>query len=499
MSPFEMSGFISKLEGMPLALHRDRADINSSDRLRATEIAERDDSQPMMILDSHHCSLLHFFQSHTVLWLGSAETAHIYQATLLRLAASHAFLMHTLLHLALMHVRHSKLGPSLLNKPPHVDEGDNFRNSVPPPSDEEVFHGYHGAAMMNARLGIHAAICNGNSPPTLNSDSPWPSSFASFLPFSSPWSVHTTRPNADSRLPTVPHSGRCQVGSEASYDIDREKDALWGAAALLGAATFASLDTYDTSTLHSAACWPFDHPYSENEVAIAGVVAGPDPLCWLKMSDGKREVWKIANPMRVGSIFRDSLLIEKLKRDTWKITEIGPREMDMSETLWDGLTELYEFDERKDAAEQEADRRRQETAVDAQQPSSTARHIQGLEIHDHSNAEVLSALGSPYQTALSILRRLTPIPCTHSTILWFLSFLGHMDPRLRNLIEQKDDRALLLLLWWYALLRPYTAWWVQRRAYVQGLAIHAWLSKSLNDKSSISCELLEWLKVRGRW
>ncbi|KAL7947065.1 hypothetical protein V8C42DRAFT_300857 [Trichoderma barbatum] len=68
------------------------------------------------------------------------------------------------------------------------------------------------------------------------------------------------------------------------------RDALWICAAILGAASFASIRTQDPS-----AAWP---------------LASPNPaldLDWLKMGHGKRAVWAIADPTRPESVLHSIL------------------------------------------------------------------------------------------------------------------------------------------------------------------------------------------------
>lgn len=71
-----------------------------------------------------------------------------------------------------------------------------------------------------------------------------------------------------------------------------ELDSLWTAGALLGAASFALLDVQSVDNV-----WPLKE-------------FDPLDLDWLKMSDGKKVVWNLADPTRQESIFHE-LLAEK--------------------------------------------------------------------------------------------------------------------------------------------------------------------------------------------
>ena len=100
----------------------------------------------------------------------------------------------------------------------------------------------------------------------------------------------------------------------------------------------------------------------------------------------------------------------------------------------------------------------------------------------------------PYHTAASILVRLLELDCNYSTIMYFLSFLGHMDPRYRQLLHQKDPKALLLLAWWYGKMCQYNVWWQSRRMVLEGQAICLYLEKVHPDQDDI-IKLLDYPKM----
>ncbi|CAK4014871.1 Hypothetical predicted protein [Lecanosticta acicola] len=195
------------------------------------------------------------------------------------------------------------------------------------------------------------------------------------------------------------------------------KDSLWGCAALMGAMSFASIEA--TSPQET---WPLKSPEITD-------------LDWLKMSDGKKEVWRLVDPLRETSAFRPAVQVEHGKRQEG----IPSRPMDPQlDKLFPFFTKLYNLD----------------------QPFA-----------DYEN--------DPYHKAASILEKLIPLDCNHSTVMWFLSFLGHMDPEYRRLLEAKDPSALLLLAWWHAKMIPYNSWWVSRRGLLECQAICISLDKTL--------------------
>lgn len=217
---------------------------------------------------------------------------------------------------------------------------------------------------------------------------------------------------------------------------DLDRDPLWASAALLGAITIASIDA---SCAEEA--WPL-RP------------SNPADLDWLRMSDGKKEVWRLVDPLREGSVWRDALAYD---HHTQPEPVQGP--VPELEMLYPYLTKLYDYDPLS--------------------PAAGSRDEFGED---------------PYHTAASILTRLLELDCNHSTIMFFLSFLGHMDPRYRELLHQKDPKALLLLAWWHGKMCQYNAWWMSRRMRLEGQAICLYLEREHGDKGDI-VGLLEYPKM----
>lgn len=241
----------------------------------------------------------------------------------------------------------------------------------------------------------------------------------------SPW-------GAPSREETFHHyHGTAIFNSMLSKAIPHEeKDAMWGTAALLGAITIASLDA---TTADEA--WPLAPP-SAND------------LDWLRMSNGKKAVWELANPIREDSIWRPALMYESEKGQIPQC----PRRQEI-DCLFPFFQQLYQYDE------------------------STPESIR-----------------DSYYTATSLVIRLLPIQCTHSTILYFLAFFGHMEPEFKALLHEKDPKALLLLAWWYAKMLDYPVWWLQRRSQLECKAICMYLQRYHMQESVIG-RLLDFPKM----
>lgn len=212
----------------------------------------------------------------------------------------------------------------------------------------------------------------------------------------------------------------------------RDYDPLWATAALLGAITIAS-----TEATTAEESWPLAPP-------------SPSDLDWLRMSDGKKEVWRLVNPLRDNSVWKEALAYD---HHTQPETVQGP--VPELEMLYPYLTQIYDYNPLAPSQDNPDD---------------------------------------PYHTAASILTRLLEIDCNHSTIMFFLSFLGHMDPRYRQLLHQKDPKALLLLSWWYGKMCQYNAWWMSRRMRLEGQSICLYLEREHGDKEDI-VHLLDYPKM----
>jgi hypothetical protein len=190
-----------------------------------------------------------------------------------------------------------------------------------------------------------------------------------------------------------------------------ERDALWAAAALLGTTAFADIQARTPEE-----AWPLAPP-------------SPMDLDWLKMTDGKKVVWELANPLRSDSLF--NAIANDHDKDIPPKARIGAEMANLP-------TQLADL----------------------------------LDLNVESTLEA-----NPYHASATILAQLMPVECDRSTIVWFLSFLRYLDPRFKTLLDEKDPRALLLLSYWYAKVLRYSQWWIWRRAILEGPAICMYLEQ----------------------
>jgi hypothetical protein len=184
-------------------------------------------------------------------------------------------------------------------------------------------------------------------------------------------------------------------------------------------------------------------------------LAPPDPsdLDWITMSEKKMAIWHITNPLRPDSIFKP--LAEYLAKNA---KELCTALLPVMENLPPLFTKVYGLDN--------------EAIADT----------------------------CPYRETVNVLSGLLAMECNRETLLNFLSFASHMQPKFKPLLRQKDPRALLLLAYWYAKTMN-TIWWIDRRATMECQAICIYLEKNYPQETDI-LELLQFPRERcglGTW
>ncbi len=197
-----------------------------------------------------------------------------------------------------------------------------------------------------------------------------------------------------------------------------ERDPLWATAVFLG---IMAVYYIEANTAEQA--WPFK-PSSSMD------------LNWLKMSQGKKEIWKITQPLRNESVFRP-LVMDNMSFIPDPSTLLG------LEVLPPDLTKLCDLD-----------------------ASSTIDK-------------------SPYYATASALAQVLNVDDKFLTIMNFLQFINFMRPDYRRLLELKDPRALLLLAYWYAKVCQTQQWWLWHRAALEGQAICIYLGRNYQHEADI--------------
>lgn len=185
----------------------------------------------------------------------------------------------------------------------------------------------------------------------------------------------------------------------------------------------------DASTPEEA--WPLNDP-------------DPEGLEWIAMSENKMAIWEIANPMRPESIFHG------LAMDIMKLYE----HCGVSEPNIANLPPLF------------------------------------VKVFDLENVEIEDSC--PYRSSVLLLSALMTMECTRDTLVKFLGFSSHMNPKFKSLLIHKDPKALLLLAYWYAKVLN-SVWWLDRRATMECQAIILYLERNHPGEKDI-LELLRFPK-----
>jgi hypothetical protein len=253
--------------------------------------------------------------------------------------------------------------------------------------------------------------------------------------------VHDRHICPDSKLPTIEAYHWYRATSAFGEALTRpprgdEPAALLTTAALLG---LLSMSNIEATTPEEA--WPLAPP-------------APSDLAWLKMSDGKKEVFKLTQQTKA----TPTPLYQKL-----------------SHFYTDGLV----------------------PGISITRPGR-AEAVLPPEIFRLCNLNSSISNGddtdNPYQWAAGRLAMvLASDSAPQIAVLGFLMLIGAMRPDFKQLLMEKDPRALLLLAWWFAKANQLGMWWVSRRSLLEGQAICLYLERRYPHDNEMK-KLLEYPK-----
>ena len=195
---------------------------------------------------------------------------------------------------------------------------------------------------------------------------------------------------------------RLSVGPEPG-----ERDALWASAALLGSLAFSSVEAIRPEDV-----WPLN-PTSD--------------LAWLALTEGKKEIWRIAQPTREDSIFH------RLLPDYMKYSSPNTASHAELQKLPGTLFQLCGFD------------------------------------------DLPLDMSNPFYGPASVLAQTLDIECSKDNAGRFLSLFGCMTMEYKRLLQGKDPGAMLILGYWYAKVCHSQQWYSWQRAYLESQAICRYL------------------------
>lgn len=227
-------------------------------------------------------------------------------------------------------------------------------------------------------------------------------------------------PASSHRTRTETHHASQSVllfNQKLSQPIDLpDRDPLWATAALLGIMAIAS---FDVATPEEA--WPL-RP------------SNPSDLEWFRLSDGKKTIWNLTDPLRPGGIFR--AMAHEYAQLVFELPLVG------AEGIPPALAEV-------------------------------------CNVSASSSKE-----NNPYFIAAHVLARLQNLSDVDSAGIRMVSFLCQSHPTFTNLLWNKDPVALLLLALWYVRASR-VLWWTEQRARVENQAIRLYLERFHRDNHRI--------------
>ncbi|PGH06492.1 hypothetical protein GX51_02316 [Blastomyces parvus] len=248
--------------------------------------------------------------------------------------------------------------------------------------------------------------------------------------------------------------------SNPSQIDPRERDAIWAASILLGAITFSYVEAGRAED-----SWPLK----------ASSNVDPD---WLAISDGKREVWKLAEPLRADSVFREALIgpvSDEVGHDATStshngvVDSPGPTSDDGWKFCFASSSNYYSVI----------------SSVSVSDTKSRTPPQEFLLLHHFVTTTFPDPDPNlnPYHIALTTLHSLFTTPFKpHTPVPPFIAFITHIDPAYRNLLHHRDPLALLLLAYWYGYVyeneSEQAPWWFWSRARVECRAICMYLERS---------------------
>ncbi|KAH7080764.1 hypothetical protein FB567DRAFT_531697 [Paraphoma chrysanthemicola] len=331
--------------------------IDNSIQLSMNAESMQGSTTPFWHFTSHHLEIVARFRNRTALTIGDKSMAPAYRDCICSLAMTHAFLMHMLLSLTLMHDSHLTF---------HL------------PS-RKTSHTHKTQALTH-------------------------------------W---TTATRLFTRLLSSPIP-------------PAQRDAIWATGVIIGAASF----WFVNSATDPWSVWPLK-------------VTEKEDLNWLKLGEGKKMLWRVADPTRCDSVFYG------LMKDKRSQCAEGPE--------W-----IY--------------------TTGAQDMKLPAKMKIIFDLDEKSTVQT-----NPYHLPLLVLSRIRHLHLTHANVISFLYVTAFLTPELLVLLEAKDARAVFVIGWWFKMIAEGDLWWITSRARIEGQAIKIWLE--LQDREYGLARLLDEMRL----
>ncbi|KAJ4992590.1 hypothetical protein SVAN01_01973 [Stagonosporopsis vannaccii] len=213
------------------------------------------------------------------------------------------------------------------------------------------------------------------------------------------------------------------------------RDAIWATGVFLGAASFWSIGSTSPYNV-----WPLKSPE-------------PDDLSWLKIGEGKKHLWRLAQPLRSDSIFCD----------------LAKENSCLSVPEWAAIKTT----------------------------SNSGSHTLSRVLKLFGMTGLADDAQDAYYHPILVLSRCPNVKLTQENALKFLYVMAVITPEFLELLETKDKKAIFIMGWWYILLTTGDLWWMTRRARIEGQAIRIWLRRQ-NDGGKFADLLDDMERDAGR-
>ncbi|KAF1940703.1 hypothetical protein EJ02DRAFT_293822, partial [Clathrospora elynae] len=189
------------------------------------------------------------------------------------------------------------------------------------------------------------------------------------------------------------------------------RDAIWATGVHLSAASFWYVESANIND-----AWPL----KPDE---------PEDLSWMKFGEGKRHLWRVADPTRTYSAFH--IIMKQrpcLDPPDWMVN------------------------------------------------NSTSRILERVKQEFNITSESMSK-SNAYHLPVLILSCIQNMCLTHANCLNFPYMIAFVTPKFLILLEVKDAHAVFSLGWWFKMILDGYLWWIARRAKLEGRAARVWFQR----------------------
>lgn len=252
-----------------------------------------------------------------------------------------------------------------------------------------------------------------------------------------------------------------------------ERDVLWVSANMISLSHLAYTHI-DERSLEEA--WPLRPP-------------SPADLSWFTICDGQKIIAELTNPLREDSAFclpaREMCTIS-----TW-VSRLGKGDTETKERSRRWLPDGFEaFFGVSCSHYTSSYTTRSDSNTD--NVGTNYRHGQENNMNYDQTSRADDIKTNPYYTAVKAAVEVLELELDRGNFLVHVCFARAFDASFREMLLQKDEKAMLVLLYWYAKICDRRIWWLWKHSYTEGLAICKYLEMAWTASGeSVGLGLLE--------